>query len=139
VISIRVQLVGLEKNLPVDGELTGSQGSDHEETSADTRVGSTETELLGDLDQTGGGSLSGQTLGLVDLRKHGVGGLGDDGGGETGNETGGQVVDGLHGVGGLGLVDDLVDGLVDLLEDDELGHGVGNPNIALACDGLGNT
>lgn len=114
-------------DVTVDGELTGGQSTNHEETGTDTAVRSTETELLGDLDETAGGSLSGQTLGLVDLGKHGVRRLGDDGGGETGNETGAQVVDGLHGVGGLGLVDNSVDGLVDLLEDDELGHGVGDP------------
>jgi hypothetical protein len=123
--------MALRKKLTVDGELTGSQSTDHEETGTDTRVRSTETELLGDLDQTGGGSLSGKTLALVDLGQHGVSGLGDDGGSETGNETGRQVVDSLHAVGGLGLVDDLVDGLVDLLEDDELGHGVGNSDEVL--------
>jgi hypothetical protein len=115
--------------------LTGSQSTNHEETGANTSVGSAETELLGDLDQTGGGSLSGQTLALVDLGEHGVGGLGDDGSGETGDETGRQVVDGLHAGGGLRLVDNSVDGLVDLLEDDELGHGVRNPSwhVSFSC------
>jgi hypothetical protein len=113
--------------LTVDGELTGGQGTDHEETGTDTGVGTTDTELLSDLDETAGGSLAGSTLGLVDLGQHGVSGLGDDGGGETGDETGAQVVDGLHAVGGLALVDNSVDSLVDLLEDDELGHGVGDP------------
>jgi len=106
-------------DVAIDGELTSSESSDHEETGTDTRVGSADTELLGDLDQTRGRSLSGQTLALIDLGQHGVGGLGDDGGGETGDETRGQVVDGLHAVGGLGLVDDLVDGLVDLLDDND--------------------
>jgi hypothetical protein len=114
--------------LTVDGELTGGQGTDHEETGTDTAVRATDTELLGDLDQTASGSLTGSTLGLVDLGQHGVGGLGDDGSGETGDETGAQVVDGLHAVGGLALVDNSVDSLVDLLEDDELGHGVGDPD-----------
>jgi hypothetical protein len=114
-------------DIAIDGELTSSESSDHEETGADTRVGSAETELLGNLDQTGSGSLSGKTLALVNLRQHSVGGLGDNGGGETGDETGGQVVDGLHARRGLGLVDNLVNGLVDLLEDDELGHGVWDP------------
>lgn len=113
--------------LTVDGELTGGQGTDHEETGTNTAVGTTDTELLGDLDETAGGALTGLTLGLVDLGQHGVSGLGDDGGGETGDETRAEVVDGLHAVGGLALVDDGVDGLVDLLEDDELGAGVGDP------------
>ena len=113
--------------LTVDGELTSGQGTDHEETGTDTAVRAAETELLGDLDQTAGGALTGLTLGLVDLGQHGVSGLGDDGGSETGNETRAEVVDGLHAVGGLALVDNGVDGLVDLLEDDELGAGVRNP------------
>ena len=114
-------------DVTVDGELTSSEGTDHEETGTDTAVRATETELLGDLDQTAGGALTGLTLGLVDLGQHGVSGLGDDGGGETGDETGAEVVDGLHAVGGLALVDEGVDSLVDLLEDDELGAGVGDP------------
>ncbi|KAJ8107405.1 hypothetical protein OPT61_g8892 [Boeremia exigua] len=107
------------------GKLTGSKGTDHEETGTNTAVRAADTELLGDLDQTAGGALTGLTLGLVDLGQHGVSGLGDDGGSETGDETGAEVVDGLHAVGGLALVDDGVDGLVDLLEDDELGAGDG--------------
>ena len=114
-------------DVAVDGELTGGQGTDHEETGTDTAVGATDTELLGDLDETAGGALTGLALGLVDLGQHGVSGLGDDGGGETGDETGAEVVDGLHAIGGLALVDEGVDGLVDLLEDDELGAGVGDP------------
>ena len=114
-------------DVTVDGELTSSQGTKHEETGTDTAVRTAETELLGDLDQTGGGTLTRLALGLVDLGKHGVGGLGDDGGGETGDETRAQVVVSLHAGGGLALVDDLVDGLVDLLEDDELGDSVGDP------------
>ena len=114
-------------DVAVNSKLTGSKGTDHEETGTDTAVRATETELLGDLDQTAGGALTGLTLGLVDLGQHGVSRLGDDGGGETGDETGTEVVDGLHAVGGLALVDDGVDGLVDLLEDDELGAGVRDP------------
>lgn len=123
--------------LTVDGELTGSKGTDHEETGTDTAVRATETKLLGDLDQTAGGALTGLTLGLVDLGQHGVSGLGDDGGGETSDQTRAEVVDGLHAVGGLGLVDDGVDGLVDLLEDDELGAGVRNPGHVSARPGPG--
>lgn len=115
------------EELTIDGELSGSQGTDHEETGTDTGVRTLETKLLGDLDQTGGGALTGETLGLVDLGKHGVGGLGNKGGSETGNQTGAQVGDGLHAVGQsvLGVVAE--DSLGDLLEHDELGHGVGDP------------
>ena len=91
-----------------------------------------EAELLGDLDQTGSGALTGETLSLVDLGEHGVGGLGDEGGSETGDETGTKVDGGLEtGRGGV-LVDRLVDSLGNLLVNDELGHGVGDPARELA-------
>jgi hypothetical protein len=110
----------------VDGELTGGQGTDHEETGTDTAEGALEAELLGDLDQAGGGALTGKTLGLVDLGEHGVGRLGDDGGGETGNQTGAQVGNGLLAVG-EGLLGELLeDELGNLLKGNELGHGIGN-------------
>lgn len=115
-------------DVTVDGELTGGQSTNHEETGTDTGERATETELLGDLDETAGGTLTRKSLGLVDLGKHGVGGLGDDGGGETGNETGTEVDGGVGAGRGSGLVDVVgVDGLSDLLVDDELGHGVGDP------------
>lgn len=115
------------KKLTVDGELTGGQGTNHEETGADAAEGATDTELLGNLEQARGGALTGETLGLVDLGQHGIGGLGDDGGSETGHQTGAEVTDSLHGVG-QGLLGELAeDGLGDLLEDDELGHGVRDP------------
>lgn len=110
----------------VDGELEGSEGTDHEETGTDTGVGSLKTELLGDLDETGSSALARGTRGLVDLGQHGVGRLGDNGGSETSNQTRSQVGNGLGG-GGEGLLGEGVeDGLGDLLEDDELGHGVRN-------------
>ena len=119
-------------DVTVDGELTGGQSTNHEQTGADTRVGATDTELLGDLDETAGGALTRESLGLVDLGKHGVGGLGDDGGGETGNETGTEVDGGVGAGRGSGLVDVVgVDGLSDLLVDDELGHGVRDPGKLL--------
>ena len=114
-------------DVTVDGELTGSDGANHEETSTDTGVGAAQAKLLTDLHQTGDSALTGFTGGLVDLGKHGVGGLGDDGGGETGNQTGTEVDTGLGAVGEGVLVDGLVDGLGDLFENDELGHGVGDP------------
>ena len=112
----------------VDGELTGSEGTDHEETGSNTGERTTDTKLLGDLEEAGGGALTGETLGLVDLGKHGVGGLRDDGGGETGNETGTQVDGGLETVGEGLLGPGAESGLGNLLEDDELGHGVGDPD-----------
>lgn len=113
--------------ITVDGELSSGQGSDHEQTGANAGVRALKTELLGDLDQAGGGALSRCALGLVDLGKHGVGWLGDEGGGETGDETGSEVDTGLGAVGESGAVDLLVDGLNDLLVHDELGHGVWDP------------
>jgi hypothetical protein len=119
-------------DVTVDGELTGGQGTDHEETGTDTTVRALKTELLGDLDEAAGGALTRKSLGLVDLGKHGVGGLGNEGGGETGNETGTEVDGGVHATRGGGLVNVVgVDGLGDLLVDDELGHGVGDPAESL--------
>lgn len=126
-------------DVTVDGELTGSKGTDHEETGTDTTVGALDTELLGDLDETAGGALTGSTLGLVDLGKHGVGGLGDKGGGETGDETGTEVDSGVHAARGGGLVNVVgVDVLGDLLVDDELGHGVGDPGESLVSGRASN-
>ena len=126
-------------DVTVDGELTGSKGTDHEETGTDTTVRALDTELLGDLDETAGGALTGSTLGLVDLGKHGVGGLGDKGGGETGDETGTEVDGGVHAARGGGLVNVVgVDVLGDLLVDDELGHGVGDPGKLLVSDRASN-
>lgn len=114
-------------DITVDGKLESGKGADHEETGADAGVGALETELLGDLDEAGGGALAGGAGGLVDLAQHGVGGLRDDGSGETGNETGAEVDNSLHAVGHVLLGEDLVDSLGDLLVDNELGHGVGDP------------
>lgn len=112
--------------ITIDGELAGSQGSDHEETGTDTGVRATETKLTGDLDQAAGGALTGEALGLVDLGEHGVGGLRNESGGETSNQTRAQVGSGLHAVGERLLGEGAEDSLRDLLEDDELGHGVGD-------------
>jgi hypothetical protein len=101
--------------------------TNHDETSTNTSIRATETELAGNLDQTAGGALSWQTLGLVDLAQHGVSRLGDEGGGETGNETRSQIDGGSHAGGDGILVELLVGELGDLLVDDELGHGVWNP------------
>jgi hypothetical protein len=106
------------------GKLAGSESSDHEETGTDTRVRSTDTELLTDLDETRDSSLTGETLGLVDLGEHGIGGLRDNGGSETGHQTRAKVGNSLHTIGHVLLGELVEDSLRDLLEDDELGHGV---------------
>lgn len=103
----------------------------HGKTSTDTGVRSLKTELLGNLDKTGGGSLSWLTLGLVDLGKHGVGWLGNKGSSETSNKTTTKVDTGLGSVGEGGLVNHVVNSLIGLLENDELSHGVWNPWILL--------
>lgn len=132
-------------HITVDSELTSSDGTNHEETAdmlaecpiivsrqenlprTNTSIGAGETELLTDLHQTGHVTLTRGTLGLVDLGKHSVGGLRDESSGETSNQTRAQVNTSLGAVGKAVLVDRAVDGLRDLLEDDELGHGVGDP------------
>jgi len=114
-------------DVTVDGELTGGQSTNHEKTGAETSIAATDTKLLTDLDQSAGGSLTRETLGLVDLGKHGVSGLRDNGGGETSDETRSQVDSGLCSIRGSVLVDNgLVDCFGSLLVDNELGHGVRN-------------
>lgn len=51
--------------------------------------------------ESGDGSLSGLSLGLVHSGEEGVGGLRDGGGGETSDETGSKVVSGLLSTGEL--------------------------------------
>lgn len=99
----------------------------HNLPSANTSIAALQAKLLTDLHETGHGTLTRSTLGLVDLGKHGVGGLGDDGSGETSDQTRSQVNTGLAAVGEAVLVERVVDGLGNLLENDELGHGVGDP------------
>lgn len=112
-------------DVAVDGELAGGQSANHEQTSADASVAATETELLGDLDQSAGGALAWETLCLVDLGKHGIGGLRNEGGSETGDEARSQVDRGLCTVRRRVLVNHVLpDGLGNLLVDDEFGHGV---------------
>jgi len=101
--------------------------TNHEKTSPNTSERAPKTKLLGDLDQTASGTLSWKTLSLVNFAQHGVGGLGNGSGSETSHETRTKVNDGLHSIGGLALVHSLVDGLSDLLVNNELGHGVWNP------------
>ena len=97
--------------------------------STNTSVATAEAKLLTDLSETGDGTLTRSARGLVDLGKHSVGGLRDNGGGETGDQTGAKVDGGLGAVGESVLVEVAVDSLRDLLEDDELGHGVGDPGV----------
>jgi hypothetical protein len=72
---LRSKLASSSFRPSISQRLLTSQGTNHEKTSTDSSVRSLKTKLLGDLDQTAGGSLSGETLGLVDLAQHGVGGL----------------------------------------------------------------
>ena len=114
-------------DIAIDSELPSGERAHHEQPCPNARITAPQTQLFRDLDQTAGGPLSRQALGLVDLAEHRVGGLGDDGGGEASHETGAQVDHRLHAVRGLGFVDALVNGLGDLFVDDEFGHGVGDP------------
>ncbi len=104
--------------------MTSGQSTNHEETSTNTGIAATETQLLCDLDQTASCALTRETLCLVDLGQHSIGRLGDEGSSETGDQTRSQVDDGLGTVGSSVLVNVSVDGLGNLLVDDELGHGV---------------
>jgi hypothetical protein len=124
---------GTERTLDVtvDGELTSGQGTDHEETGTKTSERSTETELASNLEETAGGALTWETLGLVDLGQHGIGWLGDDGGSKTGNETRAEIDGSVGGRAGGSLVNGLVKGLGDLFVDDELGHGVWDPALSV--------
>jgi hypothetical protein len=63
--------------LTVNHELTGGQGTDHDETGTQTSEETLGAQLTGHLDQSRGGSLTGLTLGLVDLGEQSVGGLRD--------------------------------------------------------------
>lgn len=113
-------------DVTVDGELTGSDGTNHEKTGTDTSVAATDTKVLGDLDKTGDRALTRSALSLVDHTEHGVGGLRNKGGSETGNETRAKVDTSLSTIGNGVLVDLAVNSLDNLLVDDELGHGVGD-------------
>lgn len=114
-------------DITVDGELASSDGADEEETGTKTAEAALETELTGNLDETRHSSLTRGTLGLVDLAEHGISGLGDNSSSETSSETRSKVNTSLSTVGESFLVDLVVDGLRDLLENDELGHSVRNP------------
>jgi hypothetical protein len=111
-------------DVTVDGELASGQSTNHEQTSANTSIAATDTELFANLEQSAGGALAGETLGLVDLGQHGVGGLRDNGGSETSNETRSQVDHGLGTIRGGVLVQVLPDSLGNLFVDDEFGHCV---------------
>ena len=54
-------------DITVDGELTSSQGSDHEKTSTETTKAAPQAEFFRDLDQAAGGAFTWQALCLVDL------------------------------------------------------------------------
>lgn len=85
-------------DVTVDGELTSSQSTNHEETSTNTGVAATETKLFGDLEESAGGAFTRETLGLVDLGKHGISRLRNNGGSETSDQTRAQVDNGLGAI-----------------------------------------
>ena len=117
-------------DITVDGELTGSQTANHEQTSRQTSEGATDTKLAGNLDKTRDSALTGETLGLVDLGQHSVSGLRDDGSRETSQETSSQIDTGLGSVRQLGLVKVSEDRFGELLVCDELGDSVGHPRFS---------
>lgn len=112
-------------DVTVDGELEGGEGTDHDNTGTQAQEETTDTELTSEADEAGGDRTS--AGGLVDLGEEGIGGLGDNGGGHTGDQTRSQV-DGGQGRAREVLLgaSSLEDGLRDTLENDELGHGVGD-------------
>lgn len=102
--------------------------TDHDNTSAET--------LGGEADNTGlasnGSSRLTLVLSLSKERDEGVGGVGDDGADDTGEVTRGEgdTELGVLGVRVLGRGEDLgVEELDDLLEEEELGHGVGDLKV----------
>lgn len=106
--------------------MTGGKSTNHEETSTNTGIATSEAQLFGDLDQSAGGALTRKTLGLVDLGEHSVGGLRHKSRGETSNQTRAQVDHSLGSIRSGVLVNSAVDSFGNLLVDDELGHGVWN-------------
>lgn len=98
----------------------------HKQTSTKTSVRSPDTQLLRNLDQPGGSTFTRKPLGLVDLRQHGVCRLGNNRRRETSNQTRAKVDTGLRSIAERRLVDPAVDGLRNLLVDDELRHRVRN-------------
>ena len=113
-------------DIPINRKLPRRQRSHHEQSCSDPGIAPPQPQILRDLDQPAGGALSWESLGLVDLAEHGVGGLGDDGGGEPGDEAGAEIDKCLHAVGGFGLIDALVDCFGNFFVDDEFGHCVGD-------------
>lgn len=114
-------------DVTVDGKLTSSKSTNHEQTSRKTSEGTTETKLTSDLDKPGDGALTGQTLGLVDLGQHSISRLRDNGSSEASEKARSQVNTGLGTTRQLGLVKASEESLGNLFESDKLGHCVGNP------------
>lgn len=54
-------------DVTVDGELTGSQTTNHDQSCRKTSEGTTKAQFAGNLDQTRGSALTRQALSLVDL------------------------------------------------------------------------
>lgn len=100
-------------DVTVDEELTGGEGTNHDQSSTHTGKETRGAELAGHLDKSRGGRLARCALGLVDLGQEGVGGLRDDGSGHTGNQTTSEVDTHLLAAGERVL--GLAGGLEDLL------------------------
>jgi len=112
-------------DVTVDGELESSEGTDHDDTGTQAQEESLDPELTSQTNEAGHNGSSAR--GLVDLGEEGISGLGDNGGGNTGNETRSQVDTGQGGIRQVLLGSSGgEDGLGSTLENDELGHGVGD-------------
>ena len=121
-------------DITVNSKLTCGQGSHHEQASADAGITAAQSEFFGNLDQTASCPFTGKTLCFVDFAKHGICGLRNQGSSEAGNKTGTKIDGRLHAGGERVLVDSLVDEFRDLLENDELGHGVWDSVNGLVAD-----
>jgi len=124
---------GLTKSLldiTIDGELSSSQTTNHEQTGRQTSERTAETQFASDLDQARNSALTRKTLGLVDLGEHGVGRLRDNGSSETSKKTRAKVYRGNSAGGQCGLVTHgSKDSFRELFECEEFGDGVGDPGF----------
>jgi hypothetical protein len=115
-------------DITIDSELSSSQTANHEQSRRQTSKRSTKTQFASNLDQTRNRALTRHTLGLVDLREHGISGLRDDGSSETSKETRAEVYAcDCTGAQGRLVTHGCKDGFGELLESEEFGDGVGNP------------
>lgn len=102
--------------IAIDGELTRSEGGNHDDTGAEAAEETPDTELAGDLDKARGDGLALDTLLLVDLGEQGIGGLGNNGSGRASDNAGAEIHsrDGSVGELILGLANGTIDVLTGL-------------------------